>query len=704
MAKKKTAPVPKPEPHEPEPAEPVDLLDRDLSWLDFNARVLALADDPAVPLLERLKFLAIFSANLDEFFMVRVAGLAGRAAAGLGAAAVGGLEPLAQLKAIRARVLELLAQQAAIFEALVPSLAEAGIRISGPEDLEAEHRAELHHRFEEQFFPVLTPLAVDPGHPFPYISNLSLNLAVMVRDGRDGQRRFARVKVPPLLSRFQAAGDGSRLYPLEQLIADHLAMLFPGMEIESAHPFRVSRNADLMVGDEEADDLLAAVEMQLRQRRFGRAVRLEVDAGMPAGVRELLLRELQLGADDLYEMGHVLDLGSLSELYALNRPELKYGVWTPVPPEGLGGDPGDIFGVLRSRDILLHHPYDSFAGVEAFLDRAATDPDVLAIKQTMYRTSLESAIPRALIRAAEAGKQVAVLVELTARFSEEVNIAWARRLEEAGVHVVYGLVGLKTGCKATLVVRRERGELRRYCHIGTGNYDATTARLYEDVGLLTGDEDIGADLSDLFNFLTGYSRRTGYRKLAVAPVQLRSRILQLIRETASAGGRIAMKMNNLVDDEVIEALYEASVAGCDIDLVIRGICRLRPGVPGRSDRICVRSIVGRYLEHSRIFAFRNAQGETRYFIGSADLTPSNLDRRVQLLCPVENGRLAARLEQILSVNLADNNGAWILSREGTWALTPTAMEPRVGSPSWNCRVWPGNESCKKHRYLLFLYP
>ena len=664
---KKTAPKPEP----PAPPEPVDLLDRDLSWLDFNARVLALADDPAVPLLERLKFLAIFSANLDEFFMVRVAGLAGRAAAGLGAAAAGGLEPLAQLKAIRARVLELVAQQAAIFEALVPALAEAGIRVSGPDGLEAEHRTELHHRFEEQFFPVLTPLAVDPGHPFPYISNLSLNLAVMVRDGRDGQRRFARVKVPPLLSRFQATADGSRLYPLEQLIADHLPMLFPGMEIESAHPFRVSRNADLTVGDEEADDLLAAVEMQLRQRRFGRAVRLEVDAEMPAGVRELLLRELQLGADDLYETGHILDLGSLSELYALNRPELKYGVWTPVAAEGLGGSAGDIFGVLRSHDILLHHPYDSFAAVEAFLDRAATDPDVLAIKQTMYRTSLESAIPRALIRAAEAGKQVAVLVELTARFSEEVNIAWAHRLEEAGVHVVYGLVGLKTGCKATLVVRRERGELRRYCHIGTGNYDATTARLYEDVGLLTGDEDIGADLSDLFNYLTGYSRRTGYRKLAVAPVQLRSRILELIRETASApGGRIAMKMNNLVDDEVIEALYEASAAGCDIDLLIRGICRLRPGVPGRSDRICVRSIVGRYLEHSRIFAFRKAKGETRYFIGSADLTPSNLDRRVQLLCPVENDRLAARLEQILAVNLAENSGAWILSRDGTWALSP----------------------------------
>jgi polyphosphate kinase len=658
------------------------LLDRDLSWLDFNARVLAMAEDPAVPLLERLKFLAIFSANLDEFFMVRVAGLAGRVAAGLGAAAAGGLEPAAQLKAIRARVLELVAQQDAIFNALVPALAEAGIRLGGPQGIEKAHRDEINERFEEHLFPVLTPLAVDPGHPFPYISNLSLNLAVMVRDGRDGQRRFARVKVPPLLSRFQATADGARLYPLEQVIADHLPMLFPGMQIESAHPFRVTRNADLTVGDEEADDLLAAVEMQLRHRRFGRAVRLEVDTGMPAGVRELLLRELQLGVDDLYEIDHLLDLGSLSELYALNRPELKYPPWTAVLPEGLGAASGDIFTVLGSRDILLHHPYDSFAAVEAFIDRAATDPDVLAIKQTMYRTSLDSAIPRALIRAAEAGKQVAVLVELTARFSEEVNIAWARRLEEAGVHVVYGLVGLKTGCKATLVVRRERGELRRYCHLGTGNYDATTARQYEDVGLLTGDEAIGADLSDLFNYLTGYSRRNDYRKLAVAPVELRQQILKLIRETASApGGRIAMKMNNLVDDEVIDALYQASSAGCEIDLVIRGICRLCPGVPGRSERIRVRSIVGRYLEHSRIFAFGQGDGSTRYFIGSADLTPSNLDRRVQILCPVEHEGLAARLEEILAVNLADTGRGWALGSNGAWTPIPPAAPGVAGRSS-----------------------
>jgi len=649
-----------------------DLLDRDLSWLDFNARVLALADDPSVPLLERLKFLAIFSANLDEFFMIRVAGLAGRAAAGLGAAAAGGLEPAAQLKAIRARVLELVAQQTGIFQAVVPALAEAGIRLGG-QGIERGHRKEINQRFEEHLFPVLTPLAVDPGHPFPYISNLSLNLAVMVRDGRDGQRRFARVKVPPLLSRFQATADGARLYPLEQVIADHLPMLFPGMQIESAHPFRVTRNADLMVGDEEADDLLAAVEMQLRQRRFGRAVRLEVDTGMPAGVRELLLRELQLCADDLYEIDHLLDLGSLSELYALNRPELKYPPWTPVTPEGLAGASGDIFSVLRSRDILLHHPYDSFGAVEAFIDRAATDPDVLAIKQTMYRTSLESAIPRALIRAAEAGKQVAVLVELTARFSEEVNIAWARRLEEAGVHVVYGLVGLKTGCKATMVVRRERSELRRYCHLGTGNYDANTARQYEDVGLLTGDEAIGADLSDLFNYLTGYSRRNDYRKLAVAPAELRQRILKLIREASAApGGRIAMKMNNLVDDEVIDALYQASSAGCEIDLIIRGICRLRPGVAGQSERIRVRSIVGRYLEHSRIFAFAQGDGTIRYFIGSADLTPSNLDHRVQILCPVEDAGLAARLEEILAVDLADTSSGWALGPDGAWSPIPPA--------------------------------
>jgi polyphosphate kinase len=666
-----------------------ELLDRELSWLDFNARVLALAEDPSVPLLERLKFLAIFSANLDEFFMVRVAGLAGRVAAGLGAAATGALEPEAQLKAIRARVLELVADQTAVFAALVPPLADAGIRLTGREGIEPAHRKELGRRFEEQLFPVLTPLAVDPGHPFPYISNLSLNLAVMVRDGRDGQRRFARVKVPPLLSRFQVTEDGTRLYPLEQLIGECLPMLFPGMEIESWHPFRVTRNADLMVGDEEADDLLAAVEMQLRQRRFGRAVRLEVDAGMPVEVRELLLRELQIGADDLYAVppgdtpeppGYgILDLGSLSELCALNRPELKYPAWAPVPPPALGADPGDIFASLQSRDVLVHHPYESFSAVEAFIDRAAGDPDVLAIKQTMYRTSLESAIARALIRAAEAGKQVAVLVELTARFSEEVNIAWARRLEEAGVHVVYGLVGLKTGCKATMVVRRERGELRRYCHIGTGNYDAATARQYEDVGLLTGDEDIGADLSELFNFLTGYSRRGEYRKLVVAPVGLRSRILELIGEaSAEPGGRIAMKMNNLVDEEIIEALYRASTAGCDVDLVIRGICRLRPGVPGRSERIRVRSTVGRYLEHSRIFAFRRAGEETRYFIGSADLTPSNLDRRVQLLCPVEDGALSARLEEILVVNLADTAWAWELGSDGTWSRVTAGDDPAGG--------------------------
>jgi polyphosphate kinase len=656
----------------PAEADGAELLDRDLSWLDFNARVLALAEDPSVPLLERLKFLAIFSANLDEFFMVRVAGLAGRVAAGLGAAAAGGLEPAAQLKAIRARVLELVADQTAAFAALVPALAEAGVVLGGPAGIEAAHQEELGRRFEEQLFPVLTPLAVDPGHPFPYISNLSLNLAVMVRDGRDGQRRFARVKVPPLLSRFQVTEDGTRLYPLEELIGHCLSMLFPGMEVESWHPFRVTRNGDLMaVADEEADDLLAAIEMQLRQRRFGRAVRLEVDAGMPAGVRELLLRELQLGADDLYEISGILDLGSLSELCALNRPELKYPAGAPVPPVGLGVDPGDIFAGLRNRDVLVHHPYESFAVVESFIDQAAGDPDVLAIKQTMYRTSLESAIPRALIRAAERGKQVAALVELTARFSEEVNIAWARRLEEAGVHVVYGLVGLKTGCKATLVVRREQGELRRYCHIGTGNYDATTARQYEDVGLLTGDDDIGADLSVLFNFLTGYSRRSDYRKLVVAPMGLRARILELIRETsAEPGGRIAMKMNNLVDEEVINTLYEASGVGCEIDLVIRGICRLRPGVPGRSERIRVRSIVGRYLEHSRIFAFgagpaKNSAG-TRYFIGSADLTPSNLDRRVQLLCPVETPALAARLEEILASNLADTANAWVLGPDGAW--------------------------------------
>jgi polyphosphate kinase len=655
--------------------EGVRFLDRELSWLNFNARVLSLAEEPSVPLLERAKFVALFSHNLDEFFMVRVAGLAGRVAAGLGAVAAEGPAPEKHLQEIRARAGELVARQAEVFRSqLAPALADAGIAIGDWESLDPADQNELTKVFEHRIFPVLTPLAVDPGHPFPYISNLSLNLAAIVRDPDGGQRRFARVKVPPLLPRFQAAGGGRCLVPLEQLIGAHLPMLFPGMEIESQYPFRVTRNADLTLVQEDADDLLAAVEMELRRRRFGRAVRLEVDAAMSEEVLDLLLRELELGTDDVDVIDGLLDLGSLSALHELPRPELKYEPWVPVTPRHLGAaEAADVLPAVRQRDVLLHHPYESFSAVEAFIQQAAADPDVLAIKQTLYRTSDDSSIARALIGAAERGKQVAVLVELTARFSEEVNIAWARALEQAGVHVVYGLVGLKTGCKTTLVVRREPDGLRRYCHIGTGNYDAQTARVYEDIGITTADDEIGADLSDLFNFITGYSRRGDYRKLIVAPLQLRERLLEMIREAAAEDrGRIVIKMNNLVDEEIITALYAASQAGCEIDLIIRGICRLRPETPGLSERIRVRSIVGRYLEHSRIFAFGGGRdGPVRHFIGSADLTPSNLDARVQLLCPVTDPELTGRLQEILDVNLADDVLAWRLHSDGHWTRIPT---------------------------------
>ena len=646
-------------------------LDRELSWLAFNARVLALAEDPDVPVLERVKFVSIFSRNLDEFFMIRVAALADRLAAGLGAPAAGALEPAEQLHAIRARTLELVPHKAKLLRTqLLPALAEAGIVLSDWSSLDPVDRGELSALFEQRIFPVLTPLAVDPGHPFPYISNLSLNLAVVVRESGREEQRFARVKVPPSLPRFVVTPGGDRFVPLEQVIAAHLPVLFPGMDIRSHHPFVVTRNADLMLEGEDADDLLAAVETELRRRRFGRAVRLEVDPSMTDEVLDLLMRELELGPADVYEVDAPLELSGLSTVYDLNRPDLKYEPWTPVtrPPLVEAAD-FDVFGALRDDDVLVHHPYDSFAtSVEAFIRQAAADPDVLAIKLTLYRTSGRSPIVEELIRAAERGKQVAVLVEVKARFDEEANIAWARVLEEAGVHVVYGLVGLKTGAKIAMVVRKEPSGIQRYCHIGTGNYNPVTARLYEDVGLLTSDPDVGADLADLFNFLTGYSRRRDFRKLLVAPLGLREHLLQLI---AAEDERIVMKMNNLIDEEVIDALYAASQRGCEIDLVVRGICRLRPETPGLSERIRVRSILGRYLEHSRIFAFGGGTARpVRYLVGSADLTPSNLDRRIQVVVPIENPALAPRLQQILDINLADDCQAWQLRSDGTWTRLP----------------------------------
>ncbi|MEY2567718.1 MAG: polyphosphate kinase [Actinomycetota bacterium] len=646
-------------------------LNREQSWLDFNARVLALAEDPEVPLLERAKFLAIFGQNLDEFFMVRVAGLKDQVAAGVTGSAPDRTTPSSQLAAIRERVAELVERQSRAFlEGVVRGLDEVGVRLSDWQSLDDDDREHLVRVFEERIFPVLTPLAVDPGHPFPYISNLSLSLALIVRDPTTSQRRFARVKVPPVLPRFIVMPDGERFVPLEQVIAAHLHVLFPGMEVECQFPFRVIRNADLTLEEEEADDLLAAVEMELRRRRFGKAVRLELDASTSDEVAELLMRELELEPDDVYRVEGPLDLGGLLVLHDLDRPELKDEPWSPITQARLAKaeDAGaDIFSTLREGDVLVHHPYDSFAtSVEAFIKQASADPQVLAIKLTLYRTSGDSPIVKSLIRAAERAKQVVALVELKARFDEQANIAWARALEEAGVHVVYGLVGLKTHSKTCLVVRNEDDGIRRYWHIGTGNYNPKTARMYEDVGILSADPEVGADLTDLFNFLTGYSRRTAYRKLLVAPLELRERIVGLIEEQAAAPhGRVVMKMNNLVDATVIDALYAASQAGVEVDLVVRGICCLRPGVPGLSENIRVRSIIGRYLEHSRIFAFGEG-AERQYFIGSADMMPRNLDGRVEVLVPVEDPALQARLEEVLDVNLSDRSQAWTLDADGTW--------------------------------------
>ncbi len=655
-------------------------IDRELSWLDFSARVLALAVDPAQPLLERAKFLAIFSQILDEFFQVRVSGLLSRMEAGLGAGADAGT-PGEQLTDIRSTVTRLVDCQTRLFaDDIQPSLAAVGVGLSTWEELGAEDRAHLVRVFQDQIFPVLTPLAVDPGHPFPYISNLSLNLAVIVVDPETGARRFARVKVPPLLPRFIALSDGERFVPLEQVIAAHLHTLFPGLEVESHYPFRVTRNVDLTPQeDEEADDLLAAVEMELRRRRFGEAVRLEVDDAITDEILDLLLREIGIREQQVYRVAGPLDLGGLWSVYGLDRPDLKEEPWPAVTPPALerpDGEPADFFAVLDASDVLVHHPYDSFATtVEEFIRQAAADPGVLAIKLTLYRTSGDSPIIKALIRAAERGKQVAALVEVKARFDEQANIAWARALEEAGVHVVYELPGLKTHSKIALVVRQGGdGAVRRYCHIGTGNYNPATARIYEDLGLLTSNEGLGADLTDLFNFLTGYSRRVSYRHILVAPMTLRSAVLDLIAEQAALGqrGRIVMKVNHLVDQEIIDALYRASRAGVSIDLVVRTTCGLRPGLPGHSDRITVRSIVGRYLEHSRIMAFGDGStGPIRYFIGSADLMERNLDRRVEAVVPVEEPELAERLQQILDVCLADDVQAWTLDGTGRWTKVPT---------------------------------
>ena len=654
-------------------------LNRELSRLDFDERVLAMAEDPKLPILERVRFLSIFSANLDDFFQVRVAGLKEQVLAAVAMASPDGMSPLEQLKAIRVRVEGLVHRQVGIFNGeLLPALAEAGITIVRAADVTKKEMSQLHSVFRQHIFPVLTPLAVDPAHPFPYISHLSLNLAVMVRDPQRNQPRFARVKVPPVLPRLIPLAEGRRYVPLEDVIALHLQSLFPGMEVVDHHPFRVTRDGDLDDVDSDAEDLLAAIQTELRRRRrHARVVRLEVNPGVSAEVLELLTRELELQPSDVYQVDGLLDLSAMGALTHLDRPDLKEEPWTPTTQprlQGMGAEIPDLFVILRSGDLLAHHPYDSFAtSVEAFIDHAAGDPDVLAIKQTLYRTSgPASPIVRALIRAAEAGKQVVALVELKARGDEQANIAWARALEEANVHVVFGLVGLKTHAKVTSVVRREGRHIQHYVHVGTGNYNPSTAHQYEDVSLLSADPDLGADVTELFNLLTGYSRQNRYRKLLVAPTSLRSDLAHLIEREGKPGGRIVIKVNNLVDPELIDAMYAASQAGAEIDLIARSMCSLRPGVPGLSERIRVRSIVGRFLEHSRIFAFGRGD-DAEVYLGSSDLMPRNLDRRVEVVVPVTDSLLRARLQDILDVCLADDLLAWELHPDGSWSKVPTTV-------------------------------
>jgi polyphosphate kinase len=660
-------------------------LDREVSWLAFNARVLELARDEDLPLLERARFLAIFASNLDEFFMVRVAGLKRRIATGLAVRAASGLEPREVLKQISARAHELQAQHAAAFRDEVgPALEAEGISLVHWDALDAPEQERLHGFFRSQVFPVLTPLAVDPAHPFPYISGLSLNLAVTLRNPVTEKEHFARVKVPPLLPRLVAvdppdgaadSGQQARFVPLEDVIAVHLDQLFPGMEVLQHDTFRVTRNEDLEVEEDDAENLLQALEKELLRRRFGPPVRLEVAANADPHVRELLLRELGVSEAEVYELPEPLDLRALNLVADLDRPALHYPKFRPATHRLLAevesAKPSDIFASVKNRDVLLHHPYDSFStSVQAFLEQAAADPRVLAIKQTLYRTSGDSPIVDALIDAAEAGKQVLALVEIKARFDEQANISWARKLEQAGVHVVYGIVGLKTHAKLSLVVRQEPDGLRRYCHIGTGNYNPRTARLYEDMGLLTCDPMVGEDLSRLFNQLSGYAPKTAYRRLLVAPRSLRSGLVdrierEIVHHQAGRPAAVRMKANSIVDEVIIDALYRASQAGVPVDIVVRGICAIRPGVAGLSENIRVRSILGRFLEHSRLFWFANG-GEPLVYIGSADLMHRNLDRRVEALVRLRDERHIAEIDDLLTLSMDPGTASWHLEPDGSW--------------------------------------
>jgi polyphosphate kinase len=656
-------------------------LGRELSWIEFNARVLHEASDTRNPVLERVKFLAIFASNLDEFFQVRVSGLRRTARSPRIAQLADGPSAVEQLAEVRRRIVDLVAEHSRIYKQIRKELARHGVEVIDYGKV-PEHHAALRERFLSDIYPVLTPLAVDPGHPFPYISSLTSSVAVRLRDPETDEHRFARVKVPAVLPRLvalpRAADEPATTYRfvlLDQLIKANLDVLFHGLDVIESHLFRLTRDADLTLEEEDADNLLVAMEEELRRRRFGDPVRLEVERSMPPETRELLRRGLGLTEAETYEVRGMLDLTSLWQLVELDRPDLKVEPLSPaIPPRLLPpeeDEPADVFAAIRAGDILVHHPYESFAAsVERLVEQAADDPDVLTIKQTLYRTSLDSEVANDLIRAAEQGKQVVVLVELKARFDEQANIAWARKLERAGAHVVYGLVGLKTHCKTLLIVRREGSELRRYVHIGTGNYNTRTARSYVDLGLFTCRQDIGADVTDLFNMLTGLSRQRVFRRLVVAPTGLRDRFLELVdREIAHAtAGRpaaITLKMNALLDRACVEALYRASTAGVDVDLLIRGACTLVPGVAGLSERIRVRSIIGEFLEHSRIWRFANG-GEPEWLIGSADLMDRNLDRRIEAFVPVDDPDARAEIDEILRLLLADDRRSWALSDDGRW--------------------------------------
>jgi polyphosphate kinase len=660
------------------------LLNRELSWLEFNARVLALAEDPEVPLLERVRFCAIFSNNLDEFFSVRIAGLLDQAASGIAVRSPDGLTPREALAAVRTRITELTQRQSKLWKReLSPALADEGIPLATVDELTEKELRQVERTFEASIFPVLTPLGVGPGQPFPFISPLSLSLAVLARDAASGEERFGRVKVPEGLPRFVEVGKRGALVPMEALIAHFLPWLFPGMEIAERAAFRVTRDADFEVSD-EADDLLEAVQEELRRRRFGEVVRLEVSSSMSESLLARLREGLDVAPDLVYPVNGLLDLADATEIAGLDRPDLKNEPWVPVTSSRfrpvVNGE-RTVFDEVRRGDILVHQPYESFAtSFETFLRMSSRDQNVATIKTTVYRTSDESPLVPALIEAAEAGRQSVCLVELKARFDERANIEWARALEQAGVHVVYGFPNLKIHAKTTLVVRREGERMRRYVHVGTGNYHSVTARLYEDVGLFTADEDICADVADLFNYLTGFGQPARFRKILVAPLALRGRLAEEILACAAAArdgkpARIRIKVNHLTDPALIDELYAASQAGVPIDLTVRTNCAIRPGVEGLSETIRVRSVLGRFLEHSRLFEFQ-ADGTTRTYLGSADLMPRNLDHRIEIVAPVEAPRAQADVAAILDAVAADTTNAWELSGDGTWHRVVPAKDDR----------------------------